>query len=55
MLRKPDICARHGGEEFAVLLPDPPGRTPHLVADRVRRTPSTRYTGLGLPAEATSP
>ena len=53
VLRKPDICARHGGEEFAVLLPDTPGENALFVADRVRRTLSgTRYTGLGLPAEA---
>ena len=52
-LRKPDICARHGGEEFAVLLPSTPGENAYHVAERVRRTLSgTRYTGLGLPAEA---
>jgi len=52
-LRKPDICARHGGEEFAVLLPSTPGESAYYVAERVRRTLSgTRYTGLGLPAEA---
>jgi diguanylate cyclase (GGDEF)-like protein len=51
-LRKPDICARHGGEEFAVLLPSTPGENAYYVAERVRRTLSgTRYTGLGLPAE----
>ena len=48
-LRADDICARHGGEEFAVLLPDTPGEKAFFVADRVRRTLSgTRYTGLGL-------
>jgi diguanylate cyclase (GGDEF)-like protein len=52
-LRKPDICARHGGEEFAVLLPKTPGENAYYVAERVRRTLSgTRYTGLGLSAEA---
>ena len=52
-LRKPDICARHGGEEFAVLLPSTPGDSAYYVAERVRRTLSgTRYTGLGLSAEA---
>jgi diguanylate cyclase (GGDEF)-like protein len=52
-LRKPDICARHGGEEFAVLLPSTPGDNAYFVADRVRRQlRDTRYTGLGLPAEA---
>ena len=52
-LRTSDICARHGGEEFAVLLPSTPGDSAYYVAERVRRTLSgTRYTGLGLPAEA---
>jgi len=51
-LRNHDICARHGGEEFAVLLPSTPGENAYYVAERVRRTLSgTRYTGLGLPAE----
>ncbi len=51
-LRKDDICARHGGEEFAFLLPSTPGENAYYVADRVRRTLSgTRYTGLGLPAD----
>lgn len=51
-LRTTDICARHGGEEFAVLLPNTPGENAYYVADRVRRTLSgTRYTGLGLPAD----
>ena len=52
VLRKPDICSRHGGEEFAVLLPNTPGDNAYFVADRVRKTLSgTRYTGLGLPPE----
>ncbi len=51
-LRTTDICARHGGEEFAVLLPNTPGENAFFVADRVRRTLSgTRYTGLGLPPD----
>jgi diguanylate cyclase (GGDEF)-like protein len=51
-LRTSDICARHGGEEFAVLLPSTPGENAYFVAERVRRTLSgTRYTGLGLPPE----
>jgi diguanylate cyclase (GGDEF)-like protein len=51
-LRTSDICARHGGEEFAVLLPSTPGENAYYVAERVRRTLSgTRYTGLGLPPE----
>jgi diguanylate cyclase (GGDEF)-like protein len=36
-----------------VLLPGTPGENAYHVAERVRRTLSgTRYTGLGLPAEA---
>jgi len=51
-LRTTDTCARHGGEEFAVLLPSTPGENAFFVAERVRRTLSgTRYTGLGLPAD----
>jgi diguanylate cyclase (GGDEF)-like protein len=51
-LRTSDICARHGGEEFAVLLPSTPGENAFYVAERVRHTlGGTRYTGLGLPAE----
>lgn len=53
VLRTSDICARHGGEEFSVLLPNTPGEAAVFVADRVRRTlGATRYTGLGLPADA---
>jgi diguanylate cyclase (GGDEF)-like protein len=51
-LRGHDICARHGGEEFTILLPNTPGENAYHVAERVRRTLSgTRYTGLGLPPE----
>ncbi len=52
-LREHDICSRHGGEEFAVLLPYTAGDNAYLVADRVRRIlRATRYTGLGLPSQA---
>ncbi len=51
-LRTTDICARHGGEEFAVLLPNTPGEKAFFVAERVRRALSgMRYTGLGLPPD----
>jgi diguanylate cyclase (GGDEF)-like protein len=51
-LRTTDVCARHGGEEFAVLLPNTSGESAVFVADRVRRTlRDTRYTGLGLPPD----
>jgi diguanylate cyclase (GGDEF)-like protein len=52
-LRTTDICARHGGEEFVMLLPATPGENATFVADRVRRKlAGIRYTGLGLPATA---
>jgi len=52
VLRDYDVCARHGGEEFAILLPSTPGEKAYYVAERMRRTLSgTRYTGLGLPPE----
>ena len=37
-IRKIDYCARLGGEEFAVLLPDSDERTVHAVAQRLRAT-----------------
>jgi len=52
-LRSTDVCARYGGEEFAVLLPHTPGENAYHVAERIRSTlGQTRYTGLGLPADA---
>lgn len=51
-LRNVDVCARLGGEEFAMLLPNTSGENAFHVADRVRHTlRETRYTGLGLPFE----
>jgi diguanylate cyclase (GGDEF)-like protein len=51
-LRNVDLCARLGGEEFAILLPDTPAVNAYHVADRVRLTVAgSRYTGLGLPPE----
>jgi diguanylate cyclase (GGDEF)-like protein len=51
-LRTSDVCARYGGEEFAMLLPNTSGENAYYVAERVRKTlQSTRYTGLGLPAD----
>ncbi len=53
-VRASDICARYGGEEFAMLLPQTPGENAAFMANRLRRTLSgTRYTGLGLAADAT--
>jgi diguanylate cyclase (GGDEF)-like protein len=51
-LRNVDLCARLGGEEFAILLPNTPAANAFQVAERVRATlAGTRYTGLGLPPE----
>lgn len=36
-LRRPDICGRLGGEEFAVLLPNTPCRGAFEIADRLRQ------------------
>lgn len=38
-----DVVARYGGEEFAVILADTPLETGRLLADRLRRTLSTRH------------
>lgn len=38
VLRRADFCARVGGEEFAVLLPDTDARTARLVGERLRET-----------------
>jgi diguanylate cyclase (GGDEF)-like protein len=52
-VRTADVCARYGGEEFMLLLPNTPGDNAVFMADRVRRTlANTRYTGLGLPPDA---
>ncbi len=52
-VRTSDVCARHGGEEFVLLLPATPGENAVFMAERVRRTlGGTRYTGLGLPPDA---
>jgi len=52
-VRTTDVCARYGGEEFTLLLPNTPGENAVFMAERVRRTlANTRYTGLGLSADA---
>jgi diguanylate cyclase (GGDEF)-like protein len=37
MLRRPDLLARTGGDEFTILLPDTPARAGFAVAERVRQ------------------
>jgi len=46
-LRRSDICARWGGEEFAVLLPDTTLDEARLVMERLRATVALD-TGLGV-------
>ena len=36
-LRQVDVASRYGGEEFMVILPETPGESAALVADRIRR------------------
>jgi diguanylate cyclase (GGDEF)-like protein len=38
MLRRPDLLARMGGDEFTILLPDTPGEISKTVAKRIKRT-----------------
>lgn len=53
VIRKIDYCARLGGEEFAVLLPDADGRTVLAVAQRLRaaleRAPKVGAAAAGVP------
>jgi diguanylate cyclase (GGDEF)-like protein len=36
-LRKPDVCCRFGGEEFAIILPETSGQNACLVAEKLRK------------------
>lgn len=44
-LRVTDLCARYGGEEFAMILPDTNAADAGFVAERVRRSVETTFTG----------
>ena len=52
-LRKTDIIARYGGDEFVVVLPDTDTNTAKIIADRIRREVSeTRVPpveGIAIP------
>ena len=47
MLRRPDLLARMGGDEFAILLPDTPASVGKAVAKRIKRS----VEGLEVPFE----
>ena len=52
-VRTTDVCARHGGEEFTLLLPGTPGDNAVFMANRVKRVlAEARFTELGLPDDA---
>jgi diguanylate cyclase (GGDEF)-like protein len=52
--RKPDIIARHGGDEFLLLLPETPASGAVGVAERIRRSiQSTPVTARGQSVEPT--
>lgn len=43
-LRDSDLCARWGGEEFLILLPETSGEGAHVIADRLRLQIATLKT-----------
>ncbi len=50
-LRQTDIPSRHGGDEFAIILPDTDARAGRLVAERIRTNVGASL-GTGSPPEA---
>lgn len=49
MLRTEDLCARTGGEEFCILLPDTDIDAAHALAERIRNVTSGRVADAGHP------
>ncbi len=52
-LRQTDIPSRHGGDEFAVILPDTNAEAGRLVAERIR-TNVRASVGAGIPPDAST-
>lgn len=53
-LRSTDIASRHGGDEFAVILPDTDGRAGRLVAERICLSVAASF-GEGPAPDASTP
>src|SRR5262249_41639105 len=53
-IREVDVCARYGGDEFALLLPHTPAESATVVADRVREKLAKARIGWSGPARAVS-
>ncbi len=53
-IREVDLCARYGGDEFAVLMPHTPLDKAKLVFDRIREKLQKARTGWGPGAAAVS-
>jgi diguanylate cyclase (GGDEF)-like protein len=51
-LRKPDICCRYGGEEFAIILPETSGTKAIHVAEKLRHLVAD-YEFPGIPRRIT--
>lgn len=51
-LRKPDVCCRYGGEEFAIILPETTGAKAVVVAEKLR-TLVAEYSFPGIPRQIT--
>lgn len=51
-LRKPDVCCRYGGEEFAIILPETSGPKALRVAEKLRKLVAD-YEFPGIPRPVT--